>query len=84
MKAKQSQAQQPILHPTAAYSTEQLRQLLGLAESTLRAEKRAGRIKWARRAGRDFYLGQWVLDWIEGGVAPSAAAGVDSAAAREG
>jgi hypothetical protein len=62
---------QPIINPTAVYRTEQLRQLLHLAVSTLRSEKRAGRLRYSRRAGKDFFLGRWVLDWIEAGAVSS-------------
>jgi len=56
-----------VLYPTAVYRSGQLARLLGLAATTLRREKRAGRIRYSRRAGRDFYLGQWVLEWLQAG-----------------
>lgn len=56
-----------ILHPTAVYTVPQLRAALGLTASTVRHEVRAGRLRVARRAGRYWMLGAWVLEWIEGG-----------------
>jgi hypothetical protein len=56
-----------VIHPTAVYSMEAGRQALGLKKDTLRREVRLGRLRVAKRAGRYYVLGAWLLEWLEGG-----------------
>ncbi len=56
------------IRPTAVYGVPAARRILGLGESTFRREKRLGRLKVGRRAGFDFVLGAWLLEWLEGGA----------------
>jgi hypothetical protein len=56
-----------VILPTAIYGADQLQGVLELRRSTLRREIREGRLRVSKRAGRYWFLGQWVLDWIAGG-----------------
>ena len=40
---------------------------LGLKESTVRRENKAGRLRIGRRVNRIYLLGDWVLEWLRGG-----------------
>ena len=68
----------PVIHPNAVYDDGQLRICLDLPGATLARERRAGRLRFARKGNRIFYLGRWVLDWLgsEAAVAPKAVAHV--------
>ena len=56
-----------VIRPTAVYRPAQVRQLLGLREHTLAREIREGRLRVSRRAGMYFFLGRWLLEWLEAG-----------------
>jgi hypothetical protein len=56
-----------LIHRTAVYSLESGRLALGLKRDTLRREVRLGRLRVAKRAGRYYVLGAWLLQWLEGG-----------------
>lgn len=58
----------PAVVPTAIYSYSQACRLLRLCRQTAAREVAAGRLRVSRRAGRYYLLGQWLLDWIAGGV----------------
>ncbi len=70
MKRTEQATEAPLIHPQAVYSLSHLRSLLGLAASTLKAERRAGRLRVGRRGNRYFCLGVWVLEWLEAGELP--------------
>jgi hypothetical protein len=53
----------------AVYSLEAARAALGLARATLRREIRLGRLRVAKRAGRYYLLGSWLLEWLRQGEA---------------
>jgi len=56
-----------VIHPDAVYFPEDVRRLFRLKASTIRSEKRAGRLRVAKRAGRYFILGAWLLEWLRSG-----------------
>jgi hypothetical protein len=56
-----------VIHPHAIYTVKALQDALGLAPTTIRREVRLRRLRVARRAGKYFILGKWILDWIESG-----------------
>ena len=56
-----------VIHPNAVYSREDLERILKLRPSTIRREVRKGRLRVAKRSGRYFFLGVWVLEWLETG-----------------
>lgn len=62
------QGEQPhIVEPNATYTAQQLRLALGLRPNTLRREIASGRLRVSRRAGRYFFLGEFVLEWLRSG-----------------
>ena len=56
-----------VIHPTAIYLVEDARRVLRLKESTVRREVREGRLRVAKRAGRYYLLGAWLLQWLREG-----------------
>jgi hypothetical protein len=60
----------PVIDPRAVFSIEQARCTLRLAKHCLPREVRLGRPRVAKRAGKYLILGQWLLEWIEGGELP--------------
>jgi hypothetical protein len=56
-----------VIQPTAVYTVEDLRGIFKLGSSSVRREVRLGRLRIAKRCGRYVCLGEWVLEWIEGG-----------------
>jgi hypothetical protein len=56
-----------VIVPTAVYGVDSAPQALGLRRSTLAREIRLGRLQVAKRGGRYFILGAWLLAWIEAG-----------------
>jgi hypothetical protein len=56
-----------VIRPTAVYSVESARSALGLTKTTIGREIRLGRLRVAKRAGRYFILGTWLLEWLETG-----------------
>jgi hypothetical protein len=61
---------QPSIHeirPTAVYFVDDARRILRLKQSTIRREVRDGRLRIAKRAGRYYLLGEWILEWLRGG-----------------
>jgi len=56
-----------IIVPTAVYDLEAARSALGLTRTTLNRELRLGRLRASKRAGKYLLLGQWLVEWIEGG-----------------
>jgi hypothetical protein len=56
-----------VIEPTAVYSVAEAVAALRLRQSTIRRELREGRLRVAKRAGRYYLLGKWLLAWIEGG-----------------
>jgi hypothetical protein len=58
------------IDPRAIYYAEDLERLLGLSRDALRRERRAGRLRVARRLGRYHVLGQWILEWVRTGELP--------------
>jgi hypothetical protein len=69
---------EPILPPCpphcievgAVYSPRQLRFFLGLAKSTIAREIKHGRLRVARRGNKYYFLGQWLLQWLQDGELP--------------
>jgi hypothetical protein len=57
----------PVIMPTSVYTVPQAQRTLRLAAGTLPREVRLGRIRVAKRAGRYFLLGEWILEWLRAG-----------------
>jgi hypothetical protein len=56
-----------IIVPTGVYTLPQARTALGLKATTLPREVRHGRLRVARRGGRYYLLGDWLLEWLRAG-----------------
>jgi hypothetical protein len=41
--------------------------LFRVRKSTIRREWKDGRLRLAKRAGRIYLLGQWAIEWVQGG-----------------
>lgn len=57
----------PVINPNAVFDRQALRDLLQVRDSTIGREIRLGRLRVARRAGKHFFLGVWVLEWLTTG-----------------
>ena len=57
----------PTIDPRAVYTIATLTDTLGLKAGTLPRELRLGRLRYAKRSGRVWILGRWVLDWLQAG-----------------
>jgi hypothetical protein len=55
------------IEPTGIYFPDQFRSIFRLKQTTLRREVSKGRLRIARRAGRYYLLGEWILEWLRGG-----------------
>jgi hypothetical protein len=54
----------PVIRPTAVYRPEQIRAILGLKDNTIPREIRMGRLRVAKRGGKHFVLGCWLVEWL--------------------
>jgi hypothetical protein len=59
-----------VIEPNAVYFPDTAQRILRLKKSTLRREVREHRLRIARRAGRYYLLGRWILEWLEAGELP--------------
>lgn len=55
------------IHPNAGYTMAQAIAALGLRASSIRREVREKRLRVAKRCGRYFLLGEWLLEWLRAG-----------------
>jgi hypothetical protein len=56
-----------MIRPTEIYTVDTARACLGLAKATIGREIRLGRLRVAKRAGKYFLLGEWLLEWLREG-----------------
>ncbi len=56
-----------VILPNAFYETFMLQVGLGISEQVLAKAKRSGELRFTRKGNQVLHLGQWVLDWLEGG-----------------
>jgi hypothetical protein len=76
--ARDGHATQPfVITPTTAYRPEHLREGLSLTRNTLRREIKLKRLRVSKRAGKYYFLGSWVLEWLEGGELRPGGPGAD-------
>jgi hypothetical protein len=57
----------PIIDPHTIFTLDSLSKALSLKAGTLPREMRLKRLRYAKRAGRIFILGHWVIQWLEAG-----------------
>ncbi len=57
----------PVIGTNQVFTPESARRILGLPASTLKREIRSRRLRVAKRAGRYFILGAWLLEWLKAG-----------------
>jgi hypothetical protein len=56
-----------VIAENGVYAVQDCIEIFRLRKSTIRREVRAGRLRVAKRAGRYFLLGEWLLEWLRGG-----------------
>jgi hypothetical protein len=56
-----------VIVPNAVYTVAQARAALGTKATTIPREIRHGRLRAARRGGRHYLLGEWLLEWLRAG-----------------
>jgi hypothetical protein len=55
------------LDPLSVLDADAVRRVLRLRTSSLRREIREGRLRVSKRCGRYYFLGRWLIDWLEAG-----------------
>lgn len=53
------------IDPLEVYDDGSLGMALGLPEGTLARARREGRLRFTKKGNRRYYLGSWVLTWLE-------------------
>ena len=56
-----------VIDPNAVWSLGAFQEDFGTSKSTVRREVRGKRLRVAKRAGRYYILGKWILEWLEAG-----------------
>jgi hypothetical protein len=56
-----------VVHEAGVYTVQDAKRIFNLRDSTIRREVREGRLRIAKRAGRYFLLGEWILEWLRAG-----------------
>lgn len=56
-----------VIAANGIYTVGSAARALGLPKSSLPREIRQGRLRVAKRAGRYFILGAWLLEWVKSG-----------------
>lgn len=56
-----------VIHPNGIYTREIAQRILSLTKTTIGRELRLRRLRCAKRAGRIFILGEWLLTWLREG-----------------
>jgi len=76
----------PVIEPLAPYRRHQVAQLLGMPLAGVRAAIKSEGLRRSRRRGRDYILGEWLLEWIKAGevVRPAVKATEHEAGERPG
>ncbi len=54
------------INPEGFYDREALSNLLGIPASTLTRAANTLQLRSTKRAGKLFFRGKWVIDWLEG------------------
>lgn len=70
MKAASTEKPKPtpvVIEANAVFTLAEARAALGLAKATIGREVRLARLRVSKRGGKYFFLGAWLLEWIEGG-----------------
>jgi hypothetical protein len=57
----------PLIDSNAIFTIASLNEILGLKPGCLPRECRLRRLRYAKRAGRVYFLGSWVLEWLAAG-----------------
>jgi hypothetical protein len=57
----------PTIDPHHVYTLDTLTKTLSLRPGTLPRELRLGRLRYSKRAGKVWILGEWVLTWLQAG-----------------
>jgi hypothetical protein len=56
-----------VIEANGVYFLDTAQAILRLRDSTIRREVRERRLRIAKRAGRYYILGRWLIEWIERG-----------------
>lgn len=68
------------IKPNMVFDLQSATAALGLNRTTLPREIKLGRLRAARRAGKVFLLGRWLLAWLREGVVSPQPAATDGSA----
>jgi len=73
VKTKTVSAVGVTIEPAKVFDSDGLCNALGIRRATIAREVRLGRLRVSRRAGRYFFLGSWIIAWLESGESKVAA-----------
>jgi hypothetical protein len=73
----------PVINPRSVFTIKTLTATLSLKAGTVPRELRLRRLRFSKRAGRVFILGEWVLAWLASGEDRRPAAAVSGAPPRD-
>jgi hypothetical protein len=59
-----------VIEPGAVYFVDQAQAILRLTKTSIRREVRQARLRIAKRCGRYYLLGEWILQWLREGELP--------------
>lgn len=67
LEAARERPRPHVIDPNGVYSVEAAMDALWLKKSSIRREVREGRLRIAKRCGRHYLLGAWLLEWLAAG-----------------
>jgi hypothetical protein len=73
-----------VIPEAGVYTVQDAKRIFNLRDSTIRREVREGRLRIAKRAGRYFLLGEWLLQWLRAGEVKRRRPGLAPVGAGEG
>lgn len=53
------------IRPNAYYVHEDVRELLGIGDATLKEACENGELRFTKKGRSRLYRGQWLIDWLE-------------------
>lgn len=63
-RPKKANGIRTVIRPNEVFDRVALRTALGLKDATISREVRMDRLKKHRRAGRDYFIGSEILEWL--------------------
>jgi hypothetical protein len=62
---EQTMQQGVLLEPEGLYDDGSLYNLIGLSDATLARARREGLLRYTKQGHKIFYLGKWLIEWLQ-------------------